>query len=200
MKVGGVRRDDWTTPEGERKTRYWVYLEGEGEVPCYDPRAAEFQPGAELPEGWEIRTSQNGKRYLGPPKKGRDGKSWTPAWSNTQEGQAYEQERMDRRTALMQAVAYSSGGSLEELLSIADVFYSWLRQNQNSAAAPLVASPSMPAADAAAPGADSAALTSTASGDRCPSCGDEWGSRRTPSGKRLCVNGHVERQDERVVT
>jgi hypothetical protein len=47
------------------------------------------------------------------------------AWRNTEAGAKYEQERMDRRTALMQAVAIGSGITTE----LAEKFYQWLRES-----------------------------------------------------------------------
>jgi hypothetical protein len=47
------------------------------------------------------------------------------AWRNTETGAKYEQERMDRRTALMQAVA----GKPDSVLGLAETFYQWLRES-----------------------------------------------------------------------
>jgi hypothetical protein len=47
------------------------------------------------------------------------------AWRNTEAGEAYIQERTDRRTALMQAVAVGSGITTE----LAEKFYQWLRES-----------------------------------------------------------------------
>jgi hypothetical protein len=60
--------------------------------------------------------------------------SYVPAFHQTAEGCAYEQERMDRRTALMQAVASMNlpatrqeGVAEEVLCRLADLLYAWLR-------------------------------------------------------------------------
>jgi hypothetical protein len=52
-------------------------------------------------------------------------KEYVAAWRNTEPGAKYEQERMDRRTALMQAVAVGSGITTE----LAEKFYQWLRES-----------------------------------------------------------------------
>jgi len=56
---------------------------------------------------------------------GGSGGARAPRWGDTPEGQAYIQERTDRRTALMQAVAVEPDPA--QTLGIADTFYSWLR-------------------------------------------------------------------------
>lgn len=61
---------------------------------------------------------------------GGGGKTYTPAWGHTEEGERYTQERMDRRTALMQAVQYVEKTALDvDVLAVADNLYTWLRQN-----------------------------------------------------------------------
>ena len=57
------------------------------------------------------------------------------AHRNTAEGQAYEQERMDRRTSVMQAVALlvaDSGAGIDDVTMTADIFYAWLRKTSAS--------------------------------------------------------------------
>jgi hypothetical protein len=55
------------------------------------------------------------------------------AFRNTREGQAYDQERTDRRTALMQAVAMSPGGAPLDITQRATFFYDWLRETSGEA-------------------------------------------------------------------
>lgn len=131
--VTSLRPSVWKTQEGQERTTWWVALEGlAGEVPCYDPRAGEaLTIGQPLPEGWEIRTSTRGKPYLAPPRAPRPGSGGggAAAWRNTREGHAAEQERMDRRTALMQAVALlGPGTAISEALRAAEELYAWLRE------------------------------------------------------------------------
>lgn len=70
------------------------------------------------------------KAWPGKPSFGGGGRPFggggggTAAHRNTAEGQAYEQERMDRRTALMQAVAV---GAADDYIDHADEMYKWLR-------------------------------------------------------------------------
>lgn len=85
------------------------------------------------------------KSYPGKPEKSfGGGKSYTPAWGHTEEGERYTQERMDRRTALMQAVAVQVATThvpqemmhYPDTLQQADAFYRWLRDTD---AKPVVA-------------------------------------------------------------
>lgn len=67
--------------------------------------------------------------------KGGGGKQYVPSWHQTEDGERYTQERMDRRTALMQAVAVvvacthapSDMIHYPDTLHQADAFYEWLR-------------------------------------------------------------------------
>ena len=112
--VEAVKESHWMK-DGVETTTYWVTLVdgvGQREVPCYDPRGKDLKEDSPLPEGWEVKTSKAGKLYLAAPKQssgggGRAGQAFgaPAAWRNTEAGAKYEQERMDRRTALMQAVA-----------------------------------------------------------------------------------------------
>lgn len=131
--ITSIRPSVWKTDEGEERTTWWVALEGlAGEVPCYDPRAAEaLKVGQPLPDGWEVRTSKQGKPYLAPSRAARSagGGGGAAAWRNTREGHEAEQERMDRRTALMQAVALvGPGTAIGEALRAAGQLYAWLRE------------------------------------------------------------------------
>jgi hypothetical protein len=79
------------------------------------------------------------KNYPGKPQAGSGGfgggrGNFTPAYANTREGLLYEQERMDRRTALMQAVQLKGEQWNEDMLKTADRFYQWLRATSNAPA------------------------------------------------------------------
>lgn len=68
------------------------------------------------------------KSYPGKPQGGQGGGgggkgNWVPSYHQTAEGMFVEQERMDRRTALMQAVA---AGTVKDWTP--DQMYSWLRR------------------------------------------------------------------------
>jgi hypothetical protein len=135
--VEAVKESQWMK-DGVEATTYWVTLVdgvGQREVPCYDPRGKDLKEDAPLPEGWEVKTSKAGKLYLAAPRTtttgGRSasfGGSPQAAWRNTEAGAKYEQERMDRRTALMQAVAWRSVGA-PDFLEWAEVFYAFLRES-----------------------------------------------------------------------
>jgi len=129
--VERVKSETWTNRDNEEVTSYRITLvdgAGQREVPCYDPRGRELVEDAPLPDGWEVKASKAGKLYLAPPRVGGSTSSRggiSAAWRNTEAGAKYEQERMDRRTALMQAVALDSGIVTE----LAEKFYRWLRQS-----------------------------------------------------------------------
>jgi hypothetical protein len=83
--------------------------------------------GKELPDGWTLRDGPKGKQLLPPKVKGEGLRA---AWANTEEGEKYVQERMDRRTALMQAVASLAAGPRDRTeKDLADFFYAWLRKS-----------------------------------------------------------------------
>jgi len=157
--VERVKSETWTNRDNEEVTSYRVTLvdgAGQREVPCYDPRGRDLAEDAPLPDGWEVRMSKAGKLYLAAPKPPTSGgyrSGGAPAaWRNTEAGAKYEQERMDRRTALMQAVAIGSGITTD----LAEKFYRWLRE---SVSAPGGEQPLKPvvrdsALDRPVPGAD----------------------------------------------
>lgn len=81
-----------------------------------------------LPDGWTVREGDYGP-ILNPPRQARPGGAGpggVAAWRNTAEGQKYEQERMDRRTALMQAVSMKV--DIGDTLTLANDYYEWLRK------------------------------------------------------------------------
>jgi hypothetical protein len=133
--VEQIKVEKWTNRDGEDVTSYRVSLvneTGQREVPCYSPLGKDLKEDAPLPEGWEVKTSKAGKPYLAAPRLTSGGgeragrlASAPTAWRNTEAGAKYEQERMDRRTALMQAVAIGSGITTE----LAEKFYAWLRES-----------------------------------------------------------------------
>jgi hypothetical protein len=142
--VERVKVDRWTNRDGEDVTSYKVTLvneTGQREVNCYSPLGKDLKEDAPLPEGWEVKTSKAGKPYLAAPRQssggggGRySGAPASAAWRNTEAGAKYEQERMDRRTACMQAVAMgtiggSQGALTASVLKLADEFYQWLRKS-----------------------------------------------------------------------
>ena len=117
--------------------------------------------GKPIPGDWTQKEGDYGPQAFPPrEKKGFGGGGGAAAYRNTKEGQAYEQERMDRRTALMQAVyacgegAYAKGTA--DWSSLADGFYTWLRKTAGGGGIGEVRSPSAststPAASTGNPG------------------------------------------------
>jgi hypothetical protein len=139
--VERIKVEKWTNRDGEDVTSYRVTLvneTGQREVPCYSPLGKDLKEDAPLPEGWEVKTSKAGKPYLAAPRVSGGGRSVgaaPAAWRNTEAGAKYEQERMDRRTALMQAtvLAHAVGTDAPSpslgIAAYADAFYAWLRQS-----------------------------------------------------------------------
>jgi hypothetical protein len=97
--------------------------------------ASKLVIGEALPPGWDVSQGDYGPRLF-PPKEKKGGfGGGAAAWRNTKEGAFAEQERMDRRTALMQAVTFHHGTSAE-VAGIADEFYAWLRKTAGGTATP----------------------------------------------------------------
>ena len=98
-------------------------------------KASALVIGQPLPADWTQDVGEYGPRAF-PPKefKGGGGKA---AWANTEPGERFVQERMDRRTALMQATALALQPGVtstvmplpDSTVAVAGVFYEWLRQN-----------------------------------------------------------------------
>jgi hypothetical protein len=111
---------------------------------------AEALNGKPIPDDWSLRDNKAGTGKVLLPPKDRQ----ATAYRNTKEAfeaeaasrlawQQVEEERKDRRTALMQAAEYvgswDSSSHFTDIMPIADFFYEWLR--------------SSPAAGPASPGA-----------------------------------------------
>lgn len=83
------------------------------------------------------------KNYPGRPQSGGGfgggSRQFTPSYANTEEGVKYVQQATDRRTALMQAVAFwgKDDRTVEiGIMNLADDFYAWLRQSVSDAPKP----------------------------------------------------------------
>ena len=137
-----LRESQWTKDDGTEVTTWYVSMDG-AEVPCYSAEAKGLHLDAPLPDGWEVKTSQKGKKYLAPPKQGRSGGfGGQSSWYNSETGVRFTQERMDRRTALMQAVVWrGTGGLPPNVLHAADAFYDWLTKTRS---VPTLPAPSAP--------------------------------------------------------
>lgn len=103
--------------------------------------ASKLKIGEPIPDDWTQDVGDFGPRAMPPrPSKGKG--AMPAAFRNTkegflleQEGYARKDERMDRRTALMQAVehaAHFETASETYLLSLADDLYAWLRKTSGS--------------------------------------------------------------------
>jgi hypothetical protein len=227
--VERVKSETWTNRDGEDVTSYRVTLVsdvGQREVPCYDPRGKDLIEDAPVPDGWEVKTSKAGKLYLAAPKAAISGgfrSSGAPAaWRNTEPGAKYEQERMDRRTALMQAAEMQRvQPDRADWWELSNQFYAWLRQSVSAprvvagGTSEAVAAPARaPGGEAVKPGEvgadtpsdgggddrsyrddDVKARTASPPSDTTCHCGQAWGPNTTATGKRVCVGGHVEKFD-----
>jgi len=100
-----------------------------------DFELAQTLVGKPIPADWVRKDGEYGPQAF-PPKKG--GSGGAPAWRNTKEGflaeqegrqrwQQIEEERKDRRTALMQAVILRPDTT--GLVAVADELYRWLRSS-----------------------------------------------------------------------
>jgi hypothetical protein len=130
VNVVDLRVTDWDKDGTIVKVSHVKFDDG-SEAPGYDlPPGVEV--GKPLPDGWEVAQSKSGKPYIKVPKAGKGGfGGGAAAFRNTKEGQFYEQERMDRRTALMQAIA--TGVGEEHWHIYADRMYEWLRATSTGA-------------------------------------------------------------------
>lgn len=102
--------------------------------------------GKPIPDDWFRKDGDYGPQAF-PPRKGGGGGGGQAAWRNTKEGfaaetegrqrwQQIEEERRDRRTALMQAVALTGDGrNLVEVMADAEFMYDWLRETSGAVAA-----------------------------------------------------------------
>ncbi len=97
-------------------------------------KAKELKLGEPIPPTWTMKDGQYGPQAF-PPREGKGFGGGATAFRNSKEGQFYEQERMDRRTALMQMVAAAGllGKVSEDDLKMAEWFYAWLRKSAGSA-------------------------------------------------------------------
>jgi hypothetical protein len=136
MNVTGIRESEWNKDGTVVKVSNVTFDDGR-EAPGYDLPPG-LEQGKPLPEGWEIATAKSGKLYIKVPKAGGKGGGYgggAAAFRNTKEGQAVEQERMDRRTALMQALIGARDAGHGDVLAFADRYYEWLRRTAGIAPA-----------------------------------------------------------------
>lgn len=199
-------------PKGE-KAALLVMDSGE-RVWTPDRAKAQDLVGRPIPEAWTQKQGEYGPQAF-PPREGKPA-GGKPAWANTEEGEKYVQERMDRRTALMQAVlVYQGSGDSLDVLNLAPKLYAWLR-DVSPAPAPATSSANSGVCPGDTPldgGGESigeappsppikhtveewsSEIEKHFPMPNCPICGKEWGPNTTSTGKRVCVQGHVERFD-----
>jgi len=115
-------------------------------------KASALELGKPLPDGWTQDQGEYGPRAF-PPKDRKGFAGGKSSWYNSEEGTRFTQERMDRRTALMQAVVVLGAAQGDPLtlrrpadwLDTATEMYAWLRKSAGSA------HPSGSAADTGSP-------------------------------------------------
>lgn len=118
---------EWLNPN-KHKSQWFITLDDGTEAVCFSEQATELEIGKALPPGWIINPpkEEGWKPMLQAPKK--PGGGGAPAWRNTEEGARFEQEQMNRRTALMQATpAVVLPDDLPNVLTCADAFFEWLQ-------------------------------------------------------------------------
>jgi hypothetical protein len=128
VKVIGVRdhgkRKEWTyvqllQDDGKEVEAFSMAAEAKGLQEGPLPSGWTIEPGGEWPDGNKKPPN------LRPPGGGQKGGGGGGGYRNTKEGQQYEQERMDRRTAVMQAIA-AKPGQFDQVL--AEEIYKFLRK------------------------------------------------------------------------
>jgi hypothetical protein len=146
IKVLSVADDSFDGKDGRVTAAKLRFTNDQGvasELPGYGPPMAgvlTWPAGSE--QEIEPYTTKSGKQAFRLPGGGSGGRGggggFAAAFRNTAEGHASEQERMDRRTALMQATAIfqttmqtgaKTDGSVQ---NIADGMYAWLRLTAKS--------------------------------------------------------------------
>jgi hypothetical protein len=116
----------WVENKGENAI---LVMSDDTRVWTPDKAKADALVGKEIPPDWTIKQGQYGPQALPP----RDKKSFggaPAAFRNSKEGQLVEQERMDARTAVMQATV--EGVFIKDT---ANEIYAWLRQASGAAVA-----------------------------------------------------------------
>jgi hypothetical protein len=83
--------------------------------------------GKPIPADWTRKDGDYGPQAF-PPREGKKG-AMPPAYRNTKEGQAFEHSQMNRRTALMQAIAWNQPQSADLVLAVSEKFYAWLQSS-----------------------------------------------------------------------
>jgi hypothetical protein len=123
----------WVEKKGD--TAGIMVMSDETRIWTPDKAKADELVGKPIPDDWTQKDGQYGPQAF-PPRaaRGGGGGGFAAAFRNSKEGQFYEQERMDRRTALMQAVEFAAKDH-EDIYSLADGFYNWLRQTSGVAVA-----------------------------------------------------------------
>jgi len=124
--------------KGEKNAMIYFSMGEPAWSPDYEI-ASKLQVGKPLPPDWKVEQGQYGPKAL-PPKKGG---GMAVAYRNTKEAfeaeaasrlawQQVEEERKDRRTALMQAAELAvaaADDTVQKTLLRADLYYEWLRSS-----------------------------------------------------------------------
>lgn len=122
------------TPDKKRADwRRVTLLDGDkvAETICFGTQPDQLKLGEDLPAGWTVEAGKYGPVLRYPGATGGGGGRMQASWRNTEEGFKYEQMKMDKRTAVMQAVAmFAVPGAGDEftLEDLMNKFYDWLRK------------------------------------------------------------------------
>lgn len=170
-------------PKGDRA----ALLVMDNGVRIWTPDKAKAQEllGKPIPADWTQKQGEYGPQAF-PPREGKPG-GGKPAWANTEEGERFVQERMDRRTALMQAVIVSGQIGHEPGMGLANTYYQWLRKNLDVSAPRLAAPVGRQAAPVAGEGPEQLPEPTSQVGADTPSDGGDGTTypRGTESGTVL---------------
>lgn len=110
-------------------------------------KPSDFEVDASKQKEWQGVIQHRIKGYPGKPEApqgggGGGGRQYIPAFRDTEEGERFIQERMDRRTAVMQSIQWCGvQASPVDVKINADFIYEWLRASASVPAAPQTATP-----------------------------------------------------------
>ncbi len=192
------------TPKGDKAAM--LHMADGSQVWTPEMEKATPLVGKPIPSDWIQKQGDYGPQAFPPREKKGGGGFGAAAFRNTKEGQAYDQERMDRRTALMQAVAIR-GPEQAEWSVTADRMYTWLR-------APLeTAGSSLPSRSRAGKGESTAKANTggspprdaeSRSADLSPASPDTWGAAAETLGEGAAAavsppsEAHLTKEEQQV--
>jgi len=114
----------WVTAKGDKAAV--MKMSDDTLIWTPDKTKADELIGKPIPEDWTQKQGEYGPQAF-PPREKKGGFGGAPAaFRNTKEGQAIEQDQMNRRTALMQAVQWGAQNNNIDWHGPADAMYAWL--------------------------------------------------------------------------